>query len=183
MIELCDNILEKNRTICWYLCTQMDWQHIEHFIQNTKLPLCSLNDILTLKPTDTVTVHDLDLTSRFRSALSRCRLLLSLAFCKALYSEHCSSSRAFFRWAAAWAMTSPLARLKRLLGRSLQKTPHVEPQLDVKRVKIQKTKIKSCHSWLSVGWPLKRKICLQKIFFYGISFVFQGEERVEIHLR
>lgn len=65
--------------------------------------------------TDTVTLHDLDLTSRFRSALSRCRLLLSLAFCKAMYSELCSSSRAFFRWAAAWAMTLPLTDLNRLL--------------------------------------------------------------------
>lgn len=46
-------------------------------------------------------------TCWFRSALSRCRLLLSLAFCRALYSVLCSSSRAFFRWAAAWAMTSP----------------------------------------------------------------------------
>lgn len=45
-------------------------------------------------------------TCRLRSALSRCRLLLSLAFCRAWYSWCCSSSRAFFRWAAAWAMTS-----------------------------------------------------------------------------
>lgn len=122
-------------------CIKKDIEQ-QNFNQNTKLSLSPLNCTITLKRTDMVTLHDLDLTSRFRSALSRCRLLLSLAFCKALYSGHWSSSRAFFRWAAAWAMTLPLADLKRLLccglklHKRLEKAPHVQPQLDVKKVKI-----------------------------------------------
>lgn len=50
-------------------------------------------------------------TLRLRSALSLCRLRLSLALARAFSSGGCSSSRAFFRCAAAWAIMPNRCRI------------------------------------------------------------------------
>lgn len=83
------------------------------FLTHLSFPLDSVKNTTIVRLTHPA-INKWDVTTftcRFRSALSRCCLLFSLTFCRALYSEHCSSSRAFFRCAAAWAMTSACYRL------------------------------------------------------------------------